>query len=194
MSTGAPTSCPDGTSMKTGSAANASLRRTRASPPSWTAPSMSAAPGTSSARPKSNVATELAPSGPDVPAGPVAVKALARPLCTSTLPAISPSAVESAASSWSPAGTGPSPPGGAKSSRTSVSMGVYRQTSSLSDGQRARGEGVVTGSPPFPEPLRSGQGRGSLSGEGVQGHVLFQDGQCGPCTLLAPRCLPYQAD
>ena len=85
-SSGASTCRPAGTSTKTGSGAKASLRRTRASPPSWTAPSMSAAPGTSSARPKASWAALPAP------VGTVVVKALARPLWTSTLPAMAPRA------------------------------------------------------------------------------------------------------
>ena len=48
----------------------------------------------------------------------------ARPLCTSTLAATGPSAAVTAASSWSPAGTGPPSAGGAKSSSTRLLMGV----------------------------------------------------------------------
>ena len=121
MSTGASTCTPAGTSTKTGSGAKASLSRTRASPPSCTAPSDAAAAGTSSARPKAKSASD-------------AVKTLARPLCTSTLPATGPSAVVSTANNWSPAGAGPSCVGGANSSRSRLLMGVYRQTSSLSEG------------------------------------------------------------
>ena len=185
-STGAPTSRPAGTSMKTGSGVNASFRRTRASPSARTAPSMSAAPGTSSAPPKANRAPD-----PDA-GGSVAVTALARPLCTRTLPAIAPSAVVSAANNWSPAGAAPSAGGCEVVEVQRVNGRVAPDLLALGR-QRARTEGVETGGPPFPEPVRPGQGRGSLRGKGVQGQLLFRS-PMWPMHSSGPRGPPHEAD
>ena len=147
---------------------------------------MSAEPGTSSARPKANPLRPLRPRR--------TLKAPARPLCTSTLPATEPSAVVSAARSWSPAGAGAVVRRRGEVVEDQAVDGRVAPDLFALGGQRARGQGLVAGGPPLAEPVGPVQGRGSLSGEGVQGQVvLFRDRQCGPCTLLAPRWPPYQA-
>ena len=112
ISTGCSTRTPTGTSTTVMSGPNASLRRTSASPPSRTEPTMSAAPGTSPEAPTAR------------PQPDVFVIDTGQPLCTSTRAAVGPTMAARVSARSCPAGVAPLPRTGSKRSSARLPMGV----------------------------------------------------------------------
>ena len=172
----ASTVAPAATSTKTGSGMNASFSRTRASPPRWTEPSMSADARHLAGRPEGErrrgaVAVGAGPRrGDGAPAvhqdaggggperGCAATRAARRPAGSS------PSA-------------DPSTSGDEVVERQLVDRRVAPDLLVLG-GQRGRREGLEAGGPASAEPVGSAQARGRLGAEGGQGQTSFGVREC----------------
>ncbi len=164
MRTGPETREPAATSRNTGSGANASLRRTSASPPCCTEPSMSGAASTSSAPPRLKGA----------PPSEI-VTACVRPLCTSTVAAALPTSAPSDDSrSFASGGAARVAFGRAELLQVEVVNRRVPPDLFALGGQRRRRKRLVTGGPAPAEPVRSGEAGGCLGAECVQGQVLFR--------------------
>ena len=158
---------PAGTSTKTGVGRKASLRRTRASPPSCTAPSMSEPPGTSSAPPKAKRGSSASAT----------CERRRRARCApGRCRTIEPMRRRQRAAEQllAPPGAGPRRRGGSEVVEVEVVDGRVapdllalrgqRRTTRRPRSRRPAGRGATSG------PV---QGRGSLGAEGVQGQTSF---------------------
>ena len=162
---GCGTTTPAGTSINTASGKNASLRRTRASPPTWTCPTI-----------RSASAMSAVPPNPKAGCSPSLSKSPGCPLCTSTWPDNEPSAETAEARPAAAPAVSSGVVGGRESVEIELVDGRIAPHLLTLGRQRRRGECRVAGHPPLAQPLRPGQGRGILGAKRLQGQTLSNGG------------------